>query len=153
MKITNRLARMWVDGNLKGGLLMLNTSKACWIPWSIVMSPRGRTNADETWRLFRTCAGTPDESWSANKRWCVTCRSEFWGSTDMFRGFPDLLLRLCLLPQQQRGGQVLDDELWKHSDRYIRWFYRVSHPFIVNPAPEPDNVMPRPVYQDILVDQ
>ena len=58
-----------------------------------------------------------------------------------------------VVSQQQRGGQVLDDEPWKHSDRYIRWFYRVSHPLIVNPAPEPDIVMSRPVYQDILVDQ
>jgi len=40
-----------------------------------------------------------------------------------------------------------------HSDRYIRWFYRVSHPLIVNPAPESDIVIPRPVYQDILFDQ
>ena len=55
--------------------------------------------------------------------------------------------------QQQRGGQVPDDEPCKHSDKYIRWFYRVSHPLIINPAPEPDIVMPRPVYQDILVDQ
>jgi len=48
MKITTSLTRMWVDGNLKGGLLMLNTSEACWIRWSIVMSPGGRTSTDET---------------------------------------------------------------------------------------------------------
>jgi len=100
MKITNGLTCIWVDGNLKGGLLMLNTSEACWIRWSIVMSPRGRTSTNETWRLFRTCAGTPDGSWPANKRWCVTCPSGFWGSTDMFRPFPNLLLRFCLLPHQ-----------------------------------------------------
>jgi len=47
MQITNDLTRMWVDGHLKGGLLMLSTSEACWIPWSIVMSPRGRTRTDE----------------------------------------------------------------------------------------------------------
>jgi len=60
---------------------------------------------------------------------------------------------LHVVPQQQRGHQVPDDEPWKHSDRYIRWFYRVSHPLIVNHAPEPNIVIPRPVYQDILVDQ
>jgi len=60
---------------------------------------------------------------------------------------------LHVTPQQQRGHQVPDDEPWKHSDRYIRWFYRVSHPLYVNPAPEPDIVMLRHVYQDILVDQ
>jgi len=60
---------------------------------------------------------------------------------------------LHVVPQKQRGHQVLNDEPWKYSDRYIRWFYRVSHPLIVNPAPEPDIVIPRPVYRDILVDQ
>jgi len=48
MMITNGITRSWVDGNLKGGLLMLNTSEACWIRWSIVMSPGGRTSTDET---------------------------------------------------------------------------------------------------------
>ena len=60
---------------------------------------------------------------------------------------------LHVVPQQQRADQVPEDELWKHSDRYIRWFYRVSHPLIVNLAPEPEIVMPRLVYQDILFDQ
>ena len=96
----NGRTRMWVDGNLRGGLNMLITSEACWIRWSIVMYTGGRTSADETWRLFRTCAGTPDGSWPTNKRWCVTCPSWFWRSTYMFRPFPDLLLQLCLLPQQ-----------------------------------------------------
>jgi len=36
---------------------------------------------------------------------------------------------------------------------YIRWFYRVSHPIIVNPPPEPEITVPRPVYHDVLVDQ
>lgn len=60
---------------------------------------------------------------------------------------------LHVVPHQRRGRQVPDDEPWKQTERYVRWFYRVSHPLIVNPAPEPDIVMPRPVYQDILVDQ
>jgi len=60
---------------------------------------------------------------------------------------------LYVVAQQHSVAQVPDKEPWKHSDRYIRWFYRVSHPLIVNPAPEPDITMPRPVYQDILVNQ
>jgi len=48
MKITNSRTRMWVDGNLKAGSLMLNTSDGCWIRWSIVMYYRGRKSADET---------------------------------------------------------------------------------------------------------
>jgi len=70
---------------------------------------------------------------------------------DVVAAFLEFVLHV--VPQQQRGHQVPDDEPWKHSDRYIRWFYRVSHPLIFNPAQEPDIVIPRPVYQDILVDQ
>jgi len=53
---------------------------------------------------------------------------------------------LHVVSQQEKGHQVSDDEPWKHSDRYIRWFYRVSHPLIVNPAPDLDIVMLRHVY-------
>jgi len=59
---------------------------------------------------------------------------------------------LHVVSQQESGHQVPDDKSWKHSDRYIRWFYRVSHPLIANPALEHDIVISRPVYQDILVD-
>jgi hypothetical protein len=55
--------------------------------------------------------------------------------------------------QQKRGEPVLDDEPWKHSNGYIKWFYRVSHPLIVCPAPVPEYVVPQPVYQVILVEQ
>jgi len=60
---------------------------------------------------------------------------------------------LHVVSQQHRGDQVPDDEPWKHSDRYIRWFYHVSHPIIVNPPLEPEITVPRPVYQDVLVNQ
>ena len=95
----NRRTRMWVDGNLPRGFLMLDTSEEGWIQWSILMSPGGRTSTDETWRLFRTYVSTLDGSWSAKPGWCVTCRSRFWGSTTMFRPFPDLLRQLSLLSQ------------------------------------------------------
>ena len=35
----------------------------------------------------------------------------------------------------------------------MSWFYRVSHPLIVGPAPVPKYVVPRPVYQEIVVEQ
>ncbi|AES86383.1 hypothetical protein MTR_4g006390 [Medicago truncatula] len=41
---------------------------------------------------------------------------------------------LHVISQQQRGLQVPEDEPWKHSETYIRWFYCVSHPLIVNPV-------------------
>ncbi|KEH42247.1 transmembrane protein, putative [Medicago truncatula] len=66
---------------------------------------------------------------------------------------------LHVVPQQQRGGQISEDEPWKHSGTYIRWFYRVSHPLIVDPAPAPDRVkhamqipevVSNPLFFDIL---
>jgi len=60
---------------------------------------------------------------------------------------------LHVVSQQQRGEPVLDDEPWKHLDGYIKWFYRVSHPLIVAPALVPGYVVPRHVYQEILVEQ
>ncbi|RHN49885.1 putative protein-serine/threonine phosphatase [Medicago truncatula] len=58
-----------------------------------------------------------------------------------------------VLSQQDRGDPVPEDEWWKHSDGYIKWFYRVSHPLIVNPAPVPEYIAPRPVYQEVIVEQ
>jgi len=167
MKITNGRTRVWVDGNLNGGLLMLDTLEAWWIRCSIVLSSWGRMSTDETWRLFRTCASTSDGSWPANKRWCVTCRSGLWGSTTMFRPFLDLLRRLGLLTQQRwllpswsllsmslvsrRGVRIPDDEEWKHSDGYIKWFYRVCYHLIVSLAPVPEYIAPKPVYRRLLL--
>jgi len=53
--------------------------------------------------------------------------------TDVVLAFLEYALHV--VAQDHRGDQVPDDEPWKHSDRYIRWFYRVSHPIIVNPPP------------------
>ena len=58
-----------------------------------------------------------------------------------------------VLSRQDKGEPVPEDEGWKHSDGYMRWFYRVSHPLIVNPAPVPEYVAPRPVYQEVIVEQ
>jgi hypothetical protein len=55
--------------------------------------------------------------------------------------------------QHERGEPVPDEESWKHSDGYIKWFYRVSHLLIVGPAPVPEYVAPRHVYQEVIVKQ
>jgi len=60
---------------------------------------------------------------------------------------------LHVVAQQHRGDQVPNDEPWRHSDRYIRWFYRVSYHIIVNPPLEPEISVSRLVYHDVLVDQ
>jgi len=52
-----------------------------------------------------------------------------------------------VLGQQEKGEPVPEDE------GCIKWFYRVSHPLIVNPAPIPEYVAPRPVYQEVIVEQ
>jgi hypothetical protein len=58
-----------------------------------------------------------------------------------------------VISQQDRGEPVPVDEGWKHSDGYIKWFYHVSHSFIVNPAPVPVYVAQRPAYQEVIVEQ
>jgi len=42
---------------------------------------------------------------------------------------------------------------WAHSVGYMKWFYHVSHPLIVSPTPVPKHVAPRPVYQEVIVEQ
>jgi len=71
-------------------------------------------------------------------------------SADVVAAFLEFALHV--IPQQQRGHQISDDEPWRHSDRYIRWFYRVSYPITVNPPPEPEITVSRPVYHNVLVD-
>ena len=71
--------------------------------------------------------------------------------TDVVAAFLEFALHV--VPQQHRGDQAPNDEPWRHSNRYIRWFYHVSHPIIVNPPLEPEIAVPRPIYHDVLVDQ
>ena len=60
---------------------------------------------------------------------------------------------LHVVSQQQRGEPVPDEDPWKHSDGYMRWFYRVSHPLIVSHAPVPEYVAPKLVYQKVIIEQ
>jgi hypothetical protein len=64
-----------------------------------------------------------------------------------------LAFALHVVSQQERGDLVSDDEPWQHLDGYIRLFYRASHPLIVGPAPVPEYVAPKPVYQEVIVEQ
>jgi len=82
---------LWVNGNLPGAFLILDTTELPLIRWTILMSPGGRTRDDDTSRPFRTYAGTPDGSWPAATWWSVTCQSGFLGSTSMSRHGPGLL--------------------------------------------------------------
>jgi hypothetical protein len=59
---------------------------------------------------------------------------------------------LHVLSQQERGEPVPKDKEWMHSNGYIKWFYRVSHPLIAGPAPVPKYIGPRPVYQEVIVE-
>jgi len=86
----------------------------------------------------------------------------------MFRPFPDLLLRSCLLPQQMwlLPSWSLLSMLFPSSIGVTRsWTTSLGgiligtsggstvYPIIVNPPPEPEITVPRPVFQDVLVDQ
>jgi len=127
-KITCVLTRLWVNGNLSGAFLILDTTEAQLIWWSMLMSSGGHTRLDETWRLFETYAGTPDGSWLTKTRCVVTCRSEFWGCTTMSRprttiaelAPEDVVMAFMefvvdVLSRQERGDPVPKDEGWKHS--------------------------------------
>jgi len=97
MSTTLLLPRLWVNGNLPGDLLILDTTKMSLITWTILMSSRGRTRDDDTLRPFRTYAGTPDGSWPTKTRGSVTCQSGFLGSTGMSILFPEPLHTLGFL--------------------------------------------------------
>jgi len=58
-----------------------------------------------------------------------------------------------VLSQQDRGDTIPEDECWRHSVGYMRWFYYVSHPLIIAPAAVPKYRAHRPVYQEVIVEQ
>jgi len=35
----------------------------------------------------------------------------------------------------------------------MKWFYRVSHPLIIGPTLVPEYIVPRPVYEEVIVEQ
>jgi len=99
MPTTLLLPRLWVNGNLPGAFLILDTTKMSSIRWTILMSSRGRTRDDDTLCPFRTYVGTPDRSWPAKTEGSVTCQSGFLGSTGMSRLGLGLLQTLGILRQ------------------------------------------------------
>jgi len=99
MPTTLLLPRLWVNGNLPGAFLILDTTELPLICWTILMSSEGRTRHDDTSRPFRTYAGTPDGSWPVETGCSVTFQSGFSGSTGMSRHGPGLLQTLRLLRQ------------------------------------------------------
>jgi len=50
-----------------------------------------------------------------------------------------------VLSQQKRGDPVPEDEGWRHSKGYMKWFYKVSHPLMIAPAAVPDYIVPFPL--------
>ena len=36
---------------------------------------------------------------------------------------------------------------------YMKWFYRVCHSLMIGPAPVPGYTIPRPVYEEVIVEQ
>ena len=58
-----------------------------------------------------------------------------------------------VLSQHERGTPVLEDEVWKHSKGYMRWFYKVSHPIMIAPTAIPDYTAHVPPYEEVIVEQ
>ena len=60
---------------------------------------------------------------------------------------------LHVLTQQQRGEPISEGDEWMHENGYIKWFYKVSNPLMIVPAPVPEYNVTRLVYEEILVEQ
>jgi len=42
---------------------------------------------------------------------------------------------LSYLRIKEMGDPFPEDRVWKHEIGYMKWFYRVSHPIMIAPAP------------------
>ena len=60
---------------------------------------------------------------------------------DMVMSFTDFVVH-----EQEEGDPIREDEVWKHEIGYMKWFYRVSHPIIIAPAPVADYITHVPPY-------
>jgi len=48
---------------------------------------------------------------------------------DVVMAFMEFVVHV--LSQQKMGDPVLEDEVWKHSVGYMKWFYNVSYPIMI----------------------
>jgi len=71
--------------------------------------------------------------------------------TEVVTAFLEFALHVLI--QQQRGDPVLEGEEWMHTKGYMTWFYKVSHPLIIGPAPVPEYTIPINVYEEVIVEQ
>jgi len=65
--------------------------------------------------------------------------------------FQDFVVHV--LSQQEMGDPVPEDKVWKHSKRYIKWFYNVSHPIMIAPTAFADYIAFVPPYEEVIVEQ
>jgi hypothetical protein len=57
-----------------------------------------------------------------------------------------------VLSQQEKNDPLPEDEGWKHSKGYMKWFYKVSHPILTAPAAIPGYTAPVPPYEEVIVE-
>jgi len=72
-------------------------------------------------------------------------------SADVVVDFTDFVVHV--LSQQERGDPVPEDEVWKHSVGYVKWFYCVSHPIMIAPTAHPDYTTLVPPYEEVIIEQ
>jgi hypothetical protein len=65
---------------------------------------------------------------------------ELLAADDVAQAFIEFALHV--LNHQQRGHPVPDNQPWAHTNGYMRWFVRVSHPIVNPPAAIPDYCCP-----------
>ena len=70
---------------------------------------------------------------------------------EMVTTFMEFVVHVLIL--EKRAEPVPEDEGWKHSKGYMKWFYRVSHPLMITPTAVLEYTVPRPPYEEVLVEQ
>jgi len=58
-----------------------------------------------------------------------------------------------VLDQAQRGGKTRGRKPWKYEEGYIKWFNRVSHPIMRDPASVAEYTTPVPPFAKVIVEQ
>jgi hypothetical protein len=70
---------------------------------------------------------------------------------DVVVTFQDFMVHV--LDQEQRCRQTRARKLWMCEEGYIKWFYRVSHHIMSEPAPAAEYIAHVPPYEEVIVEQ
>jgi len=51
------------------------------------------------------------------------------------------------------GNLIPEDDVWKHTKGYMKWFYKVSRPIMIAHVAVPDYTAHVPPYEEVIVEQ